>query len=756
MIRRVGVVGAGSMGAAIAALAASAGLDVVLLDVKSTASDDPDAAARGGLERALRQRAFLDPAAVHRVRVGNVEDDLAALKDCDWVVEAIIEDRDAKRTLFRSLAQVLTPRTLVTSNTSTFTLRELVPPEGVPFQSSFFATHFFNPPRALLLTEITHLPGADTSRFQMLGRFLQVRLGRRVLAVKDSPGFVANRFGIYALVQAIRLTREVGLSLEEVDALTGPLLGRPRSATFRTVDLTGLDILVLGTRSLGQSTGDGYDLPEWVLQLYREGRLGDKANGGFFRREGDATWTYDPERGDYRPYRQAQIPGLDALERQPFPERLRRALELPDPYGTYVRRLLGATYRYVLARTADVAHDLVAVDRALEWGFGWTMGPYRQMDHLGWTTVEQLVAEAGGAASPLWTAARQQGGFYVGPSVVGVDGQGLVPAERLGSSLRDRQIRRKERLDQGGVEDLGDGIVAAGVPSLDALPAALETAVARHGALAVVLWPRFQPLGYPYPDILQLAHEGAWDRLDQLLRGLQEQILSVRTAGVPVVVVLDGDARGAATTLALWSDGVVAYVRSSMGFPGAAQGLLPLGAVTGLWRQVAGTASRLLAPGAESAEEGAILQGAAARTVRGLLEAEGWDTAADAWRAGILSPGDAVSLDRDGLVDVATARARTLMSGTPSQVPTADMAARASGPAEAPAQAPVAGGPTHPESPVARVLAGVMGALGPSEMTAPGDRGVEREREEWLRLLGVPEIRQQAAAALQAVSRRKR
>src|SRR5690606_20913154 len=191
--------------------------------------------------------------------------------------------------------------------------------------------------------------------------------------------FVANRFGIYSLALAIRLTGEIGLTVEEVDTLTGPLLGRPRSATFRTIDLTGLDILVLGTGSLHESTGDDYSLPPWVRRLFDEGHLGDKTGGGFFRRDGDRQFSLDVETGTYRPYREPEIPGLAEVHSQPFPERLRAAIRLPDPYGAYVRALLGGTYRYVLEKTPDVAVDLPAVDRALEWGFGWAAGPYRQM-----------------------------------------------------------------------------------------------------------------------------------------------------------------------------------------------------------------------------------------------------------------------------------------------------------------------------------------------------------------------------------------
>lgn len=640
MIKRIGVVGAGSMGAAVAALAASAGLEVVLLDIKG--QDDPSGPAQRGLQRVLQQRAFLDPAAVQRVRVGNVDDDLGLLAECDWVLEAIIEDREAKRSLFRQLDRVLPASTIVTTNTSTFTLRQLLPDELAGWRERFFVTHFFNPPRALLLCEVTAFPEGETQRFHAFVRFLEQRLGRRVLLVRDTPGFVANRFGIYALVHAVRLTAELGLQPEDVDALTGPLLGRPRSATFRTIDLTGLDILVLGTRSLQESTGDDYAVPDWILDLYRANRLGDKIGGGIFRREGDQQLTYDPIARSDRPSRPAAIPGLEDLLRQPFPQRLLGALELPSPYGDYVRQLLGRTFGYVLHRTVDAARDIASVDRALEWGFGWAAGPYAQMQFLGTQRVRALLAEAGVPPSELLDQADRYGGFFSNGQVLDPATGDLVLEERLPSTRRTRQIRAREALEREGHREFGEGVVAVRVRSLNDVPAALASALQRFPD-AVVLQPAFDPVGYPVKELLQLAEQSATSELEARLQALQEAFLAIATAPVPVIVALDGEGRGVATTLALWADGAVAYLTTPLGYPGLREGLVPLGALAAL---------RLRTVDASGS-------GRSLATIAGaLFESERLPSAARAGTLGLLGQRWLVTADRDGLLDHAAELAR--------------------------------------------------------------------------------------------------
>jgi len=737
VIRRIGVVGAGSMGAAVAALAASAGLDVVLLDVKG--QDDPAGPARRGLQRAVQQRAFLNPSAIDRVRVGNVEDDLAWLTECDWVLEAIIENRDAKRDLFRRLDAVLSPETIVTTNTSTFTLAQLLPAELGAWRERFFVTHFFNPPRALLLCEVTAFPEGETARFATFVRFLEQRLGRRVLLVRDTPGFVANRFGIYALVHAVRLTSELRLAPEDVDALTGPLLGRPRSATFRTIDLTGLDILVLGTRSLQESTGDDYAVPDWILDLYQAGRLGDKTGGGIFRREGEQQLTYDPLQRADRPFRAAVIPGLEELLRQPFPQRLLGALELPSPYGDYVRQLLGRTFGYVLQRTTDAARDIASVDRALEWGFGWAAGPYAQMDFLGPQRVRALLAEAGVPAGELLTLAERRGGFFLDSQVLDPASGELVPEERLPSTRRTRQIRMREALEREGVRDLGDGVLALRIRSLETLPRALEEALARWPS-ALVLVPALDSFGYPYSELLQLAESGDQAGLEERLRVLQAALHALTRVPIPVVAALDGEARGAGTTLALWSDATVSYLTTPLGYPGAAAGLVPLGALVALRVRSEVRASTLAAP--LRAELGA------ASALTTLLAAERVDSAQLAGTLGLLGDRWLVTVDRDGLLETAADLARALAHGVPVRPLAWHETFAEAG------QMTTAGPSLAELDPTARSVVEALARALRSAGTL--EELLRAERAAVVELLSQPALREKAAATLQALSAPRR
>jgi len=267
MIKKVGVVGAGTMGSGIAALVASAGIPVVLLDIPG--KEDRNEYAKRGLERALKARpaAFMDPERARYIEIGNTEDHLEKLRDCDWVVEAIVEKPEPKQALYARLENLLKPTAIVSSNTSGIPMRVLLEGRSEGFRRRFLGTHFFNPPRYLHLLELIPTPETDPKVLEEIRRFGERILGKGTVLAKDSPGFIANRLGVYGMVQAVRLMEKHGLTIDEVDALTGPLLGRPNSATFRTADLTGLDVLKLVTEELAQATGEDFALPEWVHRL---------------------------------------------------------------------------------------------------------------------------------------------------------------------------------------------------------------------------------------------------------------------------------------------------------------------------------------------------------------------------------------------------------------------------------------------------------------------------------------------------------
>src|SRR4051812_26789374 len=412
-IAKLGVVGAGTMGSGIAALAASAGIPVVLLDVPGPAADR-NAPARAGLERARKARpaAFMDVAKAGLITTGNLDDSLELLRDCDLILEAIIEQPAPKQALYARLEPLLKPSAIVASNTSGIPMRILTEGRSDRFRRHFLGMHFFNPPRYLHLLEL--IPTADTAPEALAAarRFSEIVLGKGIVIAKDVPGFVANRLGVYGMVAAMKGLMESDLTIDEVDALTGPLLGRARSATFRTADITGLDVLLHVSKGLSASTGEDFSMPEWVEKLAASGRLGDKTGGGFYKKVGKEITTLDRKTLEYGPQQKVDDPALGALMKQPLEKRLPMAAKLPGKYGEFVRNYLLRMSHYVLRTTPEVAHDLVSVDRAIEWGYAWDAGPFQQMDAIGDEFLSEGFKRLNLAPPPSVAQAKAVGGYY--------------------------------------------------------------------------------------------------------------------------------------------------------------------------------------------------------------------------------------------------------------------------------------------------------------------------------------------------------
>ena len=410
-IAKLGVLGAGSMGSGIAALAASAGVPVVLLDIPGSGSDR-NSVAREALARAAKAKpaTFMDPAAMRLIQLGNFEDDLALLSSCDLIVEAIIEEADPKRALFERLEGVIGEQTIVASNTSGIPIASLGTGRSDAFRSRFLGTHFFNPPRYLHLLEI--IPTGDTlpSVVSDVRQFAQRTLGKGVVLAKDVPGFIANRLGVYGWIRAMRLLEKYDLTIDEVDALTGTLIGRANSATFRTADISGLDVVAHVTAGLSAATGEDFDLPAWVHDLVKQGRFGVKSAAGFYRRDNKAILTLDWKTGEYKPQSVPDLRELAHLAQQPLHERLAGIAHAGGKYADYLRTLFVEMSHYTISKTPEIAHDIISVDRAMEWGFGWELGPFRQMDALGVAFLRAQFAERGLDEPPLLKVAQE--GFY--------------------------------------------------------------------------------------------------------------------------------------------------------------------------------------------------------------------------------------------------------------------------------------------------------------------------------------------------------
>jgi 3-hydroxyacyl-CoA dehydrogenase len=384
-IRTVAVLGAGVMGAQIAALLANAGLTVLLFDQRR------DLALKG-LERlaTLRPPALLEPKMIRRITALGMEEDSARLDEVDWVCEAIPELLEAKQALFHTVAPIVRPGTLLSTNTSGLpaeSIAQVIPPAHRP---RFLVTHFFNPPRYLRLLELVALPGTDPAVMQAFAGFARTVLGKGVVEARPTPNFIANRIGVFGMQRALQLALEHGLTVEETDALTGPLLGRPKSATFRTADVVGLDTLLHVTRgTFGACAADPwrnvFQPAELLVRLVEEGRLGQKSGSGFYRKEGSEVLQLDLHTLEYVPLCKPRFDSLKVLRRwKDLGRRVEALYTEKDRAGNFLRALLGDTLAYAAWHVGEIADgQLERVDRALRWGFGWESGPFELWDAIG-------------------------------------------------------------------------------------------------------------------------------------------------------------------------------------------------------------------------------------------------------------------------------------------------------------------------------------------------------------------------------------
>jgi 3-hydroxyacyl-CoA dehydrogenase len=596
-IKKVGVVGAGAMGRGIAALAASAGVPVVLLDIPG--KEKRNEPAQRGLEAAVKSKpaSFMDPARASLVTIGNTEDDLELLADCDWVVEAIIEQLEPKQALFSRLEEILREDAIVSSNTSGIPMRLLTEGRGEGFRSRFLGTHFFNPVRYMHLLELIPTPETDPHVMQAITSFGDRLLGKGIVLAKDAPGFIANRLGVYGMVQVIRLMEEHDLTIDEVDALNGPLVGRPNSATFRTADISGLDILQHVTRGLSETTGEQLSLPAWVHDLVAKGNLGQKTGAGFYKKEGKQILTLDWKTGEYAPQQEVEIPGLKELSSRPLPERLAAVLDLPGRHGAFMRDLFALNSRYALERAPDLAYDIFSVDHALEWGYGVQMGPFRQMDAVGVERVRELLAgrEEGELPRLLQQADqgfyRQQGDTSKYLTFEGVYEEVPVPLGTIALGRLRAAGAVLDQNDEAAVTDLGDGVLLLEFRSkmgtlsegvIRMLRRATDL-VEREGRPGLVIGhedPRAFSAGANLVNALGAVQQGKWDDLEQGTRAFQEATMSLRALPFPVVAAPFGLTLGGGAEIVLHSDQVQAHAELYMGLVEAGVGLLPGGGGT--------------------------------------------------------------------------------------------------------------------------------------------------------------------------------
>jgi len=681
-IRRAAVLGAGTMGCQLAALLANAGVPVLLLDVvppeltdderrRGLTLDHPEVRnrlSRAGLERALQMRpaAFTLPERAQLVTVGNFEDDLARIAECDWVIEAVVEDLSVKQAMMERVERFWRPGVVVSTNTSGLPVREIAHGRSDAFRGHFLGTHFFNPPRYLRLLEVIPLPDTDPEVVRWVEEVAGRILGKGVVVCKDTPNFIANRIATFGFLHTVRVMVEEGLTVEEVDELTGPFLGRPRTATFRTADLVGLDVLAHVARNSYQRLVDDeqrevFQLPEFLQAMLDRGWLGDKSGGGFYRRTDGEVLALDPRTLEYRPRQRPRLPSVEAVRNlDDWARRVKAVLGSGDRAGRFLWRVLSGVLVYAARRIPEISDDLVTVDRALRWGFGWEMGPFETWDALGVAEVARRLESEGVALPPVVQQVLDSGGCFYRRR----DGTLEVfdPLRRAYVPVRwpEGVLVLKERKAQGAVVarnagcslvDLGDGVLgvefhtkmnAIGEDIVRMLQQALREAERHFDAVVVANQGPDFSAGANLVLLLVEAQEGNWDELELAVRTFQQLNQALKYFPKPVVVAPHGRTLGGGCELVLHAGRVQAAMETYLGLVETAVGLLPAGG--GLKEMAVRAAERF--PEEVAGDLFPVLRWAfeLVATARVSTSAE------EARKLGFLRPGDGITLNPDRLV----------------------------------------------------------------------------------------------------------
>jgi 3-hydroxyacyl-CoA dehydrogenase len=572
-IHTVAVLGAGTMGAQIAAHFANAGVTVLLLDLSADV-------AREGLmrARAFKPDPFFAPEAAALIATGGFDTDLDRLEQVDWIVEAVVEQLDVKRDLLARVDKIRRPGTIASSNTSGISVAALAQGRSDDFRRHWLGTHFFNPPRYLHLLEVIPTAETDPAVADRVARFADRSLGKGVVIAKDSPNFIANRIGIVGAMLALNALESGRYSIEEIDAITGPAIGRPKSATFRTMDIAGLDVLAHVARN------QSLDLPALVSAMIERGWVGDKGGQGFYKKEktpsGSEILTLDPATMTYRPKQPVRLASLDAARSiEDTGARIKALFAGLDKTGDFLRETLAFTLFHAANVTPEVASSIDDVDRAMKWGFGWELGPFETIDAIG---ARELMGKAGVPEDvPLLAP-------FVRGECDRFRNDGVPPAAADLQILRAAKDRQRVVRKNAGASliDLGDGVLAVefhskmntiGADTAQMLHAGVQEAAANFSALVV---------GNDAPDfcvganlmlLLLEAQEGNWDEIDTMVRAFQGVTRALRYSAVPVVVCPAGMTLGGGCEIVLHGDRVQAAAESYIGLTEAAVGLVPAG-----------------------------------------------------------------------------------------------------------------------------------------------------------------------------------
>lgn len=672
------IIGSGVMGAGIAAHLANAGIRTLMLDIvpkELTAQETKqgltldDAAVRSRIARDNRQKLLKQNPAplaskqlLDLIEVGNLEDDLERLKEADWVIEVIVERLDVKQQLFATIEPFLREDAIVSSNTSGISIEAMRQGRSDSFNARFLGTHFFNPPRYLKLLELIPTSDTDPEVVRFMKQFAEERLGKGVVIAKDTPNFIGNRIGTYGLLVTLDEMKKGGYSIGEVDSVTGPVLGRPSSATFRTLDVVGIDTFVHVANNVYDLLPDGaekdtFAVPSEMKRLVDEGSLGAKSGQGFYKKVGKQILELDLATFEYVEKKALTEPSIGQAKALPGAKnKLKAVVFAKDRVGALLWPIHAKTLLYSAQLTHEIADDIKAIDEAMKWGFGWKMGPFETWDALG---VEKTVAKMkqDGYDVPAWVDEMLASGVT---SFYNEDGQFYDAQTQtyVGSTVNPKEIRLRDVRKSNGVLlenngarllDLGDDVAvleftsksnAIGVDIMQMIEQSIDLVEKNHRGLVIANDGKNFCVGANLAMMLMEAEDENWFELDWIINKFQQSIQKIRYASRPIVVAPQGMTLGGGTEISLPAARLQAGLETYMGLVEVGVGLIPGGGGN------VNTYRRLL----ENTPDGLVnIEKAAQKTFENVAMAKVSKSAFEARELGYVRTVDQISMNRDHL-----------------------------------------------------------------------------------------------------------
>ncbi len=617
LIKKVAVIGSGIMGSGIACHFANIGVEVLLLDI--VPRELTEAEQKKGLtleSKVVRNRIVNEhlanalkskPSPIYhqkfasRITTGNTTDDLAKIADVDWIIEVVIERLDIKKQVFEQIEKYRKPGTLITSNTSGIPIHFMSEGRSEDFQKHFCGTHFFNPARYLKLFEIIPGPKTSTEVLDFLNEYGEKFLGKTSVVAKDTPAFIGNRIGIYGIMSMFHLVKEMGLTIEEVDKLTGPVIGRPKSATFRTVDVVGLDTLVHVANGLyegvpNDEAHDLFKLPDFISKMMENKWLGSKTGQGFYKKEGKEILSLDLDTLEYRGAKKASFATLESTKTIDKPiNRFKVLVKGTDKAGEFYRKNFSGMFAYVANRVPEITEDLYKIDDAMKAGFGWENGPFEIWDAIGVEKGIELM-KAENLEPATWVTEMLASGnksFYTikdGATFyydIASKSQKKVPGQDSFIILNNIRESKKVWSNSGAViTDLGDGILnlefqskmnTIGGDVLQGINKAIDLAEKEHAGLVIGNQAANFSVGANIGMIFMMAVEQEYDELNMAIKLFQDTMMRVRYSGIPVVVAPHGMTLGGGCEMSMHADKVVASAETYIGLVEFGVGVIPGG-----------------------------------------------------------------------------------------------------------------------------------------------------------------------------------